>query len=478
MAKVLLVNPPFYRLLNSHYNANSLGIAYVASYLNSHGHDAWLYNADFLNQNSYVKQKQIFEGFDNYKKFFENENHQLWEETVDKIIEFEPEWIGFTSYTANITAINIISKKIKQKNPSIKQVIGGVHATLDHEILNKLPSIDYSIQREGEHAMCDLVEGKEPKNITGVVSRGENKLIYNFDADVIKNIDDLPLPERDKFWGITEEEKKRVDVSYICTIRGCPYKCTYCASPFHWDRKTTRLRSPKSVIGEMKHLKKNYWQNVKKFDFSQSANSTAKDQLKIEDNTMVYFVDDVFTVNKKRVKEILKMMIKEKLNMKWKCEARTDHLDDEIAELLNEAGCVRVKLGFESGSDKILKQVKKLETKDEMLNGARILKKHNVAFSGYFMTGFPGETDEDLQQTIDFAKEVDADYYSLSVLAPYYGTELFNDLMAKGHQLDKQPWEYFFHQSPELMVNSTITPEMLKKFLALNELNKVKQGYV
>ena len=123
MAKVLLVNPPFYRLLNSHYNANSLGIAYVASYLNSRGHDAWLYNADFLNQNSYVKQKQIFEGFDNYKKFFENENHQLWEETVDKIIEFEPEWIGFTSYTANITAIDIISKKIKQKNPSINKLL-------------------------------------------------------------------------------------------------------------------------------------------------------------------------------------------------------------------------------------------------------------------------------------------------------------------------------------------------------------------
>ena len=171
-----------------------MGIAYVASYLNSRGHDAWLYNADFLNRNSYVKQNEIFEGFDNYKKFFENEDHDLWEETVDKIIEFKPEWVGYTSYTANITAIDIISKKIRQKDPTIKQVIGGVHATLDHEILNKLSSIDYSIQREGEHAMSALVEGRDPKNISGVVSRDENKLIYNFDADVIKNIDSLPLP--------------------------------------------------------------------------------------------------------------------------------------------------------------------------------------------------------------------------------------------------------------------------------------------
>ena len=113
MTKVLLVNPPFYRLLESHYNANSLGIAYVASYLNSHGHNAWLYNADFLNRKGFLNQKNLFKGFDNYKKFFQDEENELWKEVVEKIIEFEPEWVGYTSYTANITAIDIISKKLR-----------------------------------------------------------------------------------------------------------------------------------------------------------------------------------------------------------------------------------------------------------------------------------------------------------------------------------------------------------------------------
>ena len=113
MAKVLLVNPPFYRLLNSHYNANSLGIAYVASYLNSQGHDAWLYNADFFNSKTFLKQKNIFEGFDTYKKFFQNDEHELWEEVVGRIVDFEPDCVGYTSYTANITAIAIISIKLK-----------------------------------------------------------------------------------------------------------------------------------------------------------------------------------------------------------------------------------------------------------------------------------------------------------------------------------------------------------------------------
>ena len=96
--------------------------------------------------------------------------------------------------------------------------------------------------------MSALVEGRDPKNISGVVSRDENKLIYNFDADVIKNIDNLPLPEREKFWGLSEDEKLMVDVSYICSIRGCPYRCNYCASPAHWKRNKTQYRSPQSII--------------------------------------------------------------------------------------------------------------------------------------------------------------------------------------------------------------------------------------
>ncbi len=480
MAKVLLVNPPFYRLLGSHYNANSLGIAYIASYLNKRGHDAWLYNADYVSDKNYGNLKKLFNNFSNYKNYFKDTDNALWHEVKDKILSFKPDWVGYTSYTANISAIKIISEKVRSVNPNIRQIVGGVHATLDKNILNTLTAVDYSIQREGEEATLALVENKDPTKIPGVVSRGRNGLINNGIAPIIKDIDNLPFPEKDKLWAIPDSEKKNVDVSYICTIRGCPYKCTYCASPFHWDRKTTRLRTPESVIDEMRHLKENYWQATK-YDYSASANISKKDSLKIEDNTLVYFVDDVFTVNKKRVKKLLRMMIDQKLGMRWKCEARADHLDDEICELMAEAGCERVKIGFESGSDKILSQVKKLETRDEMLDGAKMLKKAGVPFSAYFMTGFPGETDDDVKQTIDFAKKVEADYYSLSVLAPYYGTELYDQLMANGHELDKQPWEYFFHQSPKPMVNNLISTEVLKEYLSLSELNKKtksRRGYI
>ena len=476
-SKILLVNPPFYRLLGSHYNANSLGIAGIASYLNQHGHDAWLYNADFLNEVDYASLREIFDGFKDYTQFFKNENDPIWEEVAEKIIQSDANWIGYTSYTANITAIDIISRKVKSRKPAIKQIIGGVHATLDHNVLDKLPSIDFSIQREGEQAMLELVEGKSPKDIVGVVSREGMGLCNNGDAAVLP-IDELPFPERDKFYGLNDEEKHMVDVSYICSIRGCPYRCNYCASPFHWKRDKTQYRSPESVIKEMKLLKENYWSRYKEYDYSASANIGKKSSLKIVDNTIVYFVDDVFTIKRPRVKQILRMMIDQNLGMNWKCEARTDHLDEEICELMAQAGCVRVKLGFESGSDKVLKDIQKDETKEDMRIGAKMLKDAGVPFTAYFMAGFPTETDDDLKETIKFAQEIDADYYSLSVLAPYYGTKMYYDLIEKGVALDKKPWEYFFHQTADLMVNDKIKKETLDEYLALNELNEKGKGYV
>ena len=172
------------------------------------------------------------------------------------------------------------------------------------------------------------------------------------------------------------------------------------------------------------------------------------------------------------------MMIDEKLGMRWKCEARTDHLDEEICQLMKKAGCIRVKLGFETGSDRILKMIEKDETTDDMRNGAKLLRDAGVPFTGYFMAGFPGETDDDLKQTIEFAKEIKADYYSLSVLAPYYGTKMYYDMIEEGFELDKKPWEYFFHQTGDLMVNHQISPEVLKEYLALSDLNTVRKGYI
>lgn len=477
MARVLLVNPPFYRLLSSQYNGISLGISYICAALKQRGHVASVYNADFQDRREFANLKGLFQGFQDYKRFFEApDEHAIWAEVVERILAFNPDWVGYTSYTANVAAIDIISKRVRARAPDVRQVIGGPHATLDKAILDRLSAIDYAVSREGEEVMVALVEGAEPKTLQGCASRGLLGIKHNGDADGL-DADALPFPERDDFWGLTAEQRKLVDVSYVITIRGCPYRCNYCASPYAWKRNKTSYRSPGSVLAELRHIRAHYWDQRHGFDFAQSANTARKDTLLIRSNELVYFCDDVFTVKKDRTKAILRAMIGERLELPFKCEARTDHLDEELCRLMAEAGCRRVKLGFESGSDRILKQIQKDETKEEMRAGAAMLRAAGVPFTAYFMAGFPGETDEDLMETIAFAREIQADYYSLSVLAPYYGTKLYFDLVEQGYPLEQQPWEYFFHQTGEMLVNTTITQPVLAEYLALNELNKGK-GYV
>ncbi|HUS49805.1 MAG TPA: radical SAM protein [Candidatus Paceibacterota bacterium] len=480
MKKVLLVNPPFYRLLGSHYNGNPSGIAYIASTLNKNGYDAWIYNADFIDKKEYANLKNIFENSNNYKQYFKNTNHPIWKEVTEKIISFNPDWVGYTCYTANIKTIDIISRKIKQRNNRIKQIVGGAHATLDHNILDKMPAINYAVSRDGEVAVLELISGNNPLYIKGLIFKDKGKTIDNGHADTV-DYNSIPFPERDKFWTIKEGEKEQVDISYVSTIRGCPYQCSFCASPQCWKGSKTQFRSTESILSELVLIKEKYWnKNSQKYDFSASSNSTSKNKLIIKDNSVVYFVDDAFTSSKKRTVELLSKMIKNKLNMPWKCEARADNLDDEICSLMKKSGCIRIKVGFESGSNHILKLINKRETKEQMKRAANLIKKYNIPFTAYFMTGFPKETDNDLQETIDFAKEIKPDFYSLSILAPYFGTKIYYDLQEQGYHLEKYPWEYFYHQTGDLMVNDCLSKELVKKFLSLNDWNKENnsKGYI
>jgi radical SAM superfamily enzyme YgiQ (UPF0313 family) len=493
MARVLLVNPPFYRIMGSHYNGMSLGISYVAAVLNRAGHDAWLYNADFLDVDRYKTLYDCFKDFPSYIEIFRDDEHEIWDEVTSTILNFEPDWVGYTCYTANLSAVNIISQQVKARQPNIKQVVGGVQATLDPELLYKLPAIDFSIRREGEYAMLDLVNGADPSKLQGVSyhnapsCKGEAnhqsaiQITNNGKAQVIRNLDQLPYPERDKYWGpngIMKEEKLHMDVSYVISIRGCPYRCAFCASPNVWGRANTVFRLPEEIIEEIKFIKQNYWRD-EHIDFGMlSANGSTKEEmlkesLVIKDNTIVYFVDDIFTLKKERVKTLMRKMMDANLNMPWKCESRADRIDQEMADLMAASGCKRVKIGFESGSNRILKQIKKDETKEDMIRGVKCLKKVGVPITGYFMAGFPGETDQDLMETIEFARSLELDYYSLSILAPYYGTDIHLEILNSGeYELGKQPWEYFFHYTRELIVNKTLSQNALEEYWKLCDVRK------
>ena len=136
---------------------------------------------------------------------------------------------------------------------------------------------------------------------------------------------------------------------------------------------------------------------------------------------------------------------------------------------MKRAGCIRIKIGAESGSDRILKLIRKGVTKEKIRKTVTLIKEAGLPLTVYFMTGFPQETNEDLRQTIEFAQELDADYNSLSILAPYYGTEIWDNLENSGKKPDREHWDYFYHQSQEMLLNDDLDPELIGQFWALND---------
>lgn len=441
--KILLIAPPFYRLLGSHYNGLHLGIAYIASVLKQHGHDVKVYNADYYDTSEYLNQQQLFNGFASYKEILHNLSHPIWGEIMKKISSFNPDFLGITMLTANYQAARNISMLAKVINGDIKIVVGGTHPTLDPEGTLAESDFDFLIRGEGEFSFLELVDGQAKESIKGLSFKEGNKLIHNPDRPFIENLDTLPFPSRDAFLNDTAY----FNSGFIVTGRGCPFSCAYCASPQFWHR-TVRFRSVSNVMEELEYLQAN------------------------NNSSLVHFADDTFTLNRDRAEEICRQIIERQMHVEWICDTRADCVDRELLKLMKMAGCARVKIGVESGSPRILKSMQKGEDIGKIKQAVRLIKQAGLPVTAYLMTGFPGETNEDLRQTIAIARELDADYYSLSIVAPYYGTRIWKDLEKSGKKPDKAHWDYFYHQSQEMLLNDGLDPGLIGQFWALNETNR------
>jgi anaerobic magnesium-protoporphyrin IX monomethyl ester cyclase len=436
MRRVLLVNPPFYRLMGSHYNGLPLGVAYVTAVLNHAGHDAWLYNADFAAQGNYRTVHDLYEASRQMHALVGPDSPFVYE-CADAILAFKPDVVGYTCYTATIPIVASVSRRVRESRPDVLQVIGGPHVSLDSNVLSHLPDIHYAVPGEGEVAMRALVQvGPEGWGF--------------FAAKRIGHVSDLPFPERRKFWGpsgpLTSAEQTLCNVSSIVTARGCPWRCRYCASQFIWPKVIAR--SIDSVVREVAYV------------------------AAIRPGCEIHFVDDTFTYNEERALSIMRGIAALGTPIPWRCEARADTITPAVAKAMAESGCQIVKIGIESGSDRILRAMRKGETTEAMRTAVALLQGRGIAVTAYLMAGYPGETDDDLRQTIQLARELKADAYSISLVTPYYGTPLYADAVAQGQPLPGMPWESFFHQSAAMMLNRNLSPTLLEELWALNGKQK------
>lgn len=443
MSKILLVSPPFYRLLGSHYNGPSLGLAYLSAVLEKAGIECELYNADFVVDESYANQVELFGHYEDYKEIMHNPRHPIWQECIDRILDYDPQWLGFSMFTANFPAVDILSRAIKKRAAHIKIVVGGPHVTLAKDaVLAKSAVVDFAIQGEGETSLLELIQGVPYHRISGLIFRDQGRIVVNPESAFIEDLDGLPFPNRNRL----DLNGQRIGGHYIATSRGCPNNCAFCASPLIWKRRV-RFRSVDNVIRELADMKELGY-------------------------GFIQFQDDTFTFRKKRLLNLLARMREEQMDFQWTCETRLTCLDEEILRAMKETGCVRVKVGVESGNRNILKLINKGITPELILEKTSLIKEMGLPLTAYLMIGFPGETDVQAMETIQLAKKIEADYYSLSVVAPYYGTRLYDDFVNNSHEEVKEHWEYFFHQSGDMILTTGISKKVINEFWALNDYGK------
>ncbi len=201
MAKVLLISPPFYRLMGSHYNGIHLGLDYIATLLNHNDHKAIIYNADFYDSLSYPDQKKLLENHDDYKKVLNDLNDPIWKEISYTIKDINPDFIGIQMYTGTFKSAQIVAAIAKELNPEIKIIVGGTHPTIDPMGTIKFDSYDYVVREEGEYTVLDIVNGADPHRIKGITFKNRDGEIFsNEDRGFIEDLDSLSFPERDNLY--------------------------------------------------------------------------------------------------------------------------------------------------------------------------------------------------------------------------------------------------------------------------------------
>ena len=304
-----------------------------------------------------------------------------------------------------------LARAIKAANPEIKIAFVGPHVTvLPEKSLRECPAIDFVVRKEFDYAVVDYAKGKSLAEIAGISFLKDGNVVHNADAPQIQDLDALPH--------VTDIYKRDLDVTrynvpfllnpYVSlyTTRGCPAQCTFCLWPQTLSGHPWRKRSTDDVAAEMAKVKA-YWPEVKEF----------------------FFDDDTFNIQKARTIELCAKL--KPLGLTWSCTSRVT-TDFETLKAMKEAGCRLLIVGYESGDQQILKNIKKGATVERARQFTKDCHKLGLVIHGDFIMGLPGETRESINTTIAFAKELDVETIQVSVAHAYPGTELYDYAVKNG----------------------------------------------
>jgi radical SAM superfamily enzyme YgiQ (UPF0313 family) len=364
-----------------------------------------------------------------------NAERMAWPEFTRLLDQYQPKYY-LTQVTAP-TLENDLYGCFLAKARGARTIAFGTHVTaIPRETLRPYPSLDFVLVGEPDLTIRDLVDHLEGKTaerpphiqrlfeshdpsyrpslspegrpliegIRGLAWRRGEEIVVNTPRAFFPVLDDLPMP----LHGLLPLTKYRMPLikgpfTFIVTSRGCPAGCTYCIKHVSYQY-AARLRSPEKIVEELRILKNLGIHNI-------------------------HMYADLFTVNREQVVDLCKLMISEKLNIRWTCNSRVDYVDEEMLQLMAKAGNWLISWGIESGNEQILRHARKGAYPDKAERALRWARAAGIKNWGYFIIGLPGETEETIRQTIDFAKRLPLDIALFHVAAPYPGTPFFFEVV-------------------------------------------------
>lgn len=457
--KILLLDPPFYRIFGFYNRYFPFGLVTLATFLKQNGYrDVQVYDADFNEQPGNIDYSQLPQKYRHYLDSFRENGYPVWKEVEETIRKLAPDLVGISIWTTFAAASFFTAKLVKKVNPECIVVMGGPHATVKaDEIIRICPDVDYVIRGEGEHALLELVSALERKTnaisaIAGLSYRNNGHITHNPERTATVDLNQFPFPDRSLLMHGNHYNSE--DLGLIMTTRGCPYSCTYCAT----NTKRVSFRSADHILHEIQVVKERYG------------------------TTQFTFKDDSFTVNRRKVEEFCNRLIQEKIRINWECNTRVNLVDEALLRLMKKAGCNFIKVGIESGSERVLKEMNKKITHDQVRQAAALFRKAGIHWTGYFMMGVPGETEEDIRKTIGFLYEVKPDFACIGVYEPFPGTLMFENGIQRGLVKPEMTLEdfytilpnHYYKKDPQRQTD-LITPG---QFMALEaEVKKVVRHY-
>jgi radical SAM superfamily enzyme YgiQ (UPF0313 family) len=336
-------------------------------------------------------------------------DYQIERSSPEQILrQFRPDVVGITSYSKEFPHAKVLIRAVKQYRDDLPVILGGPHINAYKEkIFAQTDLADYLVLHEGEQTATKLVQclarGAEPSKVKGIICRDdEGKVATSGPREFIKDLDSLPFMalehfQVDKYYPPAGTFRRLPSVTMI-TSRGCPFPCIFCNTDLFG--KGIRLRSAVNVLNEIEEI-------VKRYDVRE-----------------INFCDETLTVNRDRMIAICEGILERNLNIGWKCSTRVDYVDFELLKLMKRSGCFYIGYGVESGVQETLDRLQKGITLAQIRRAFTNTRKAGITSMAYFMMNIPGETEQDIEQTIRFSREIQPDFLNFELVKPYAGTRL------------------------------------------------------